>query len=243
MSINYFIPSSQLPTIRVTCSPCSKRCSLEVTEVLPSLRSRTFQLFWFSFSCFDATRSYCQLLSFLWQQKQQVVQFLILDLHLLCTYLCCQLALEMNQVKDMASDLFWKSVSLTKSHTHLGGLWCLWKDRGPCFTAPCDACPVEVGIANGMAINVPYAEGWTQIATMKGKAKIDLKSSSESAIIYTLPGDQGCLGLCKDGTWSLSKDESHRERREGGEVNAPAAWYQDAATISFFEELDSNNRF
>lgn len=80
-------------------------------------------------------------------------------------------------------------------------------------------------------------------APMKGKAKIDLKSSSESAIMYTLPGDQGCLRLCKDGTWSLSKHESHRERREGGEVNAPAAWYQDAATISFFTELDSNNRF
>lgn len=149
-------------------------------------------------------------------KKASRSKFLILDLHLLCIYLCCQLALEMNQVKDVASDLFWKSVRLTKSHTHLGGLWCLWKDRGPWFTAPCDACPVEVGIANGMAINVPYAEGWTQIATMKGKAKIDLKSSSESAIIYTLPGDQGCLGLCKDGTWSLSKDESYRERREGG---------------------------
>lgn len=45
VSINYFLPSSQLPTIRITCSPCSKRCSLEVTEVLSSLRSRTFQLF------------------------------------------------------------------------------------------------------------------------------------------------------------------------------------------------------
>lgn len=75
VSINYFLPSSQLPTIRITCSPCSKRCSLEVTEVLSSLRSRTFQLFWFSFSCFDATTvSSLELLSILWQQKKQVVQ-------------------------------------------------------------------------------------------------------------------------------------------------------------------------
>lgn len=146
----------------------------------------------------------------------------------------------MNQVKDVASALFWKSGWLTKNHAHLDGLWYL---RGPCFTAQCDRCPVEVGIANDMAINVPYAEGWTQIAPMKGKAKIHLKSSSGSAIIYTLSGDQGHLGPCKDCTWSLSKHESHGERRQGEKVSAPAPWYQDAATIPFFTKLDSNNRF